>query len=72
MSGIEEMPALERGPELRRRLRRTAWIIAAVITALSVGSAWYMAKNGRKSRTVLHSELRLEGAQHPGGVSSWT
>ena len=62
----------ERSPEQRRRVRRTGWIIAVVIAALSIGSAWYMMKNGRKSRTVLHSELRLEGAQHPGGEISWT
>ncbi len=51
--------------ELRRRVRRTAWIIVAVITALGVGSALFIARNGRKSRTVLHSELMK-------GVGSWT
>ena len=47
----------ERSPEVRRRVRRTAWLIAAVITFLGVGAACFIAKNGRKSRTVLHSEL---------------
>jgi hypothetical protein len=72
MNGWEEMAPTGRGPELRRKLRLTAWIIAAVITALSVGSAWFMAKNGRKSRTVLHSELLSGGAAHRGGEISWT
>jgi len=44
-------------PAVRRRLRRTAWTLAAVMFVLAVGSACFIAVSGRKSRTVLHSAL---------------
>ncbi len=73
MKTVEEVAGEERSPELRRRLRRTAWVIAAVITFLGLGAACFIAQNGRKSRTVLHSELFVNGAEHRGeGESSWT
>ena len=50
-------------PSVRRRLRRTAWMLAAVMVALAAGAACYIAKYGRSSRTVLHS--RLETAARP-------
>jgi hypothetical protein len=43
-------------PALRRRLRRTAWTLFAVMAALAAGSACFIALYGRKSHTVLHSE----------------
>jgi len=42
-------------PSVRRKLRRTAWTLAAVMVALAAGAACYIAKYGRSSRTVLHS-----------------
>ena len=54
---------------LEARLRRTAWILAAVIVALGAGAACFIAKNGWKSRTVLHSELRYFDSR---GDASWT
>lgn len=42
-------------PEIRARMRRTAWILAAVMAALFAGAACYIVFNGHKSRTVLHS-----------------
>ena len=42
-------------PAVSRRLRRTAWTLAAVMIALAAGAACYIAKYGRSSRTVLHS-----------------
>lgn len=45
-----------RDPAVRRRLRRTAWTLAAVMFVLAAGSACFIAVSGRKSRTVLHSE----------------
>ena len=42
-------------PAVRRRLRRTAWTLAAVMVGLAAGAACYIAKYGRSSRTVLHS-----------------
>jgi len=70
---VEETVGEERSPELRRRLRRTAWVIAAVIAFLGVGAACFIAQNGRKSRTVLHSQFSSGGAEHRGeGESSWT
>ena len=69
MKTVEEVG--ERSPELRRRLRRTAWVIAAVITFLGLGAACFIAQKGRKSRTVLHSEFFVNGAEHRGeGESS--
>jgi hypothetical protein len=44
-------------PEVRRRLRRTAWTLVAVMAALALGAACFIAKYGRKSHTVLHSEF---------------
>ncbi len=44
-------------PAVRRRLRRTAWTLVAVMVALAAGAACFIAKYGRKSRTVLHSEF---------------
>ncbi len=44
-------------PALRRRLRRTAWTLVAVMAALAAGAACFIARNGRKSHTVLHSEF---------------
>jgi hypothetical protein len=70
MRSFENENAMERAPELRRRLRRTAWIIAAVIATLGVGAACFIAKNGWKSRTVLHS--RFEEGMLREGVISWT
>jgi hypothetical protein len=43
-------------PAVRRRLRRTAWTLVAVMAALAAGSACFIALEGHKSRTVLHSE----------------
>ena len=43
-------------PAVRRRLRRTAWTLVVVMAALAGGAACFIAKYGRKSRTVLHSE----------------
>lgn len=43
-------------PAVRRRLRRTAWTLVVVMAALAAGSACFIARNGRKSRTVLHSQ----------------
>ena len=48
-------------PEIRRRLRRTAWTLVAVMAALAIGAACFIAANGRKSRTVLHSEFAAAG-----------
>jgi len=42
---------------MSKNVRRTAWILAAVITAMGLGAACFIAKNGSKSRTVLHSRL---------------
>ena len=42
-------------PAVRRKLRRTAWTLAAVAVALAAGAACYIARYGRSSRTVLHS-----------------
>ena len=50
-------------PEVRRRLRRTAWTLVAVMAALALGAACFIAKYGRKSRTVLHSELPAAAAR---------
>ena len=50
-------------PEVRRRLRRTAWTLVAVMTALALGAACFIAKYGRKSHTVLHSELSTAAAR---------
>jgi hypothetical protein len=70
---IEEIAGEQRSPEVRRRIRRTAWLIAVVIAFLGVGAACFIAQNGRKSRTVLHSQLSLSGAERRGeGESSWT
>jgi hypothetical protein len=70
MRSFEEVGHTERPPELRKRLRRTAWIIAAVIATLGIGASCFIAKNGRKSRTVLHS--RFEEGMLREGVISWT
>ena len=40
----------------RQRVRRTALIAAATAVALLVFSMLYIARNGRRSTTVLHSE----------------
>jgi len=48
-------------PAMRRRLRRTAWTLVVVMAALAAGSACFIARNGRKSRTVLHSQLMAAG-----------
>lgn len=45
-----------RDPALRRKLRRTAWTLAAVMFVLAAGAACFIAVSGHKSRTVLHSE----------------
>jgi hypothetical protein len=50
---------------IQHRVRVTAWALVAVIVALTIGAACFIAKNGHKSRTVLHSELRE-------GEISWT
>jgi hypothetical protein len=47
-------------PAIRRRLRRTAWTLLAVMAALAAGSACFIALYGRKSRTVLHSQTAAE------------
>ena len=70
MTSDEEAGGIERTPELRRRLRRTAWVVAVVIAILGVGAACFIAKNGWKSRTVLHS--RLEKGMLREGAISWT
>ena len=70
MKSVEEAGRIQRAPELRKRLRRTAWVIAVVIAVLGVGAACFIAKNGWKSRTVLHS--RVEEGTMREGVSSWT
>ena len=44
-------------PAVRRKLRRTAWTLAAVMFVLAAGAACFIAVSGRKSRTVLHSAL---------------
>lgn len=73
MKIVEETAGETRSAELRRKVRRTGWIIAAVIAFLGVGAACFIAKNGRKSRTVLHSQLFVNGAGHRGeGEKSWT
>lgn len=50
-------------PAVRRRLRRTAWTLVAVMVALAAGAACFIAANGRKSRTVLHSEAPAAAAR---------
>ncbi len=45
-----------RSPSVRSRVRRTGWILAAVMAALFAGAACYIVFNGHKSRTVLHSQ----------------
>lgn len=70
MKNVEEAGGIERAPGLRKRLRRTAWVIVVVIAALGIGAACYIAKNGWKSRTVLHS--RLNDVTPREGVISWT
>jgi amino acid permease len=52
-----------RSPEVARKLRRTGWVLLAVIVSLAVGAACFIAKYGRKSRTVLHSELAAASAR---------
>jgi len=44
---------------VRRRLRRTAWTLVAVMLALAAGAACFIARYGRKSHTVLHSSVSL-------------
>jgi hypothetical protein len=48
---------------IRRRLRATGWILFAVMIGLAVFAAWFIVLNGRKSRTVLHSELAASVAR---------
>ena len=43
------------------RLKSTGWILAIVIAVLFAASACFIAFNGHKSRTVLHSDLRMGG-----------
>ena len=70
MRPAAEEPGMERSAKIETSIRRTAWIIAAVITALGLGAACFIAKSGSKSRTVLHS--RLQQGMSREGVSSWT
>jgi hypothetical protein len=50
-------------PEIRRRLRRTLWTLVAVMAALALGAACFIARYGRKSHTVLHSGLSAAAAR---------
>jgi len=50
-------------PRVRRRLRATAAILFAIMIGLAVFAAWFIVLNGRKSRTVLHSELAVPAAR---------
>jgi len=54
-------PVDSREPELRRRSLRTARILLAVILGLAAGAACFIARYGRKSHQVLHSEIPAAG-----------
>jgi len=59
-------PLDPRDPAVRRRLRRTAWTLAAVMFVLAAGSACFIAVSGHKAGTVLHSE-RASGSERRTG-----
>jgi hypothetical protein len=48
--------------ELRRRTIRTGRILLLVILGLAAGAACFIARDGRKSHEVLHSEIRAARA----------